>query len=101
MKDQGFIKHNATVRASNPIPAVIPDAPGMDEIQSVIAAYNQAESQQYERLGAIYMHCVQNKKRAVNFVGGGRWTNFQDSDRPDIGLDRYVAPFIVYIDSIE
>ena len=94
-----FAKHNERVRRSNPQPAEIPEPPV--DIQSVIAAYNEAERQQYERLGAIYMHCVQNKKRAVNFVGGGRWTNFQDSDRPDIGLDRYVGPFIVYIDSIE
>ena len=94
-------KHNEKIRRSNPQPAPVPEAP--EDIQSVIDAYNAAEREQYERLGAVYSYCMKNRKRAVNFVGGGhRWTNFQyDSERPDIGLDKYVSPFIVYIDSIE
>lgn len=93
--------HNERVKRDNPQPEPIPEAP--DDIQSVIDAYNEAERLQYERLGAIYAYCMQYRKRAVNFVGGGyRWTNFPyDAERPDIGLDRYVNPFIVYIESIE
>ena len=102
MKDE-FAKHNAKIKATNPQPVPIPEAPEPEDIQSVIDAYNDAERQQYERLGAIYSYCMKNRKRAVNFIGGvHRWTNFPyDSERPDIGLDRYVAPFVVYIDSIE
>ena len=64
-----FFKYNEKIRRSNPQPAPVLEPP--DDIQALIDAYNAAEREQYERLGAIYPYCMQNRKRVVNFNGGG------------------------------
>lgn len=70
------------------------------DIAEVIAAFNETQKLQYERLGAVYRFCVENRKHRVRFSTGATWTNFQ-ADRMDISLTRHVDPLAPSIVSIE
>lgn len=100
------LKHNEKIARENAARNTlkpVPDVPAELDIQAVIDRINQNADEIEADLSALFVDCVRNKRRAVNFKGGGRWTNFPPAEgaRLDIGLDRFVMPLITRVESVE
>lgn len=101
-ENRAIAARNAVIERMNPPRAVVPDAPGMDEVKALVDEYNRAEQEQENRLQKLYAFMLNRKGNRFVVIGGDKWTNFPDpKERGDIGMGRYVGPHIQYISEIE
>jgi len=70
-----------------------PPAPGV--------AYMMAPIDQQEVWASGVTYLISRDAREEESNRSNIYNRVYDAERPDIGLNRYVAPFIVYIESIE
>ena len=94
-----FLKHNEQVRRSNKPPAPMPQP--VDDLEALIAEYNQVETQQGERLAQLWATIRERKgsTRFVAFSNNKRWTtnDFPNAERLDLVMGRALEGFTALI----
>ena len=95
-----FFKHNEKILRGNKPATALPAVPV--DIQGLIGEYNQVETEQEQRLGAIWAY-MRDRQIAGGFVAFGnsqRWTSNawpKDNERPDLHMGGALAGLCAFI----